>query len=100
MDKQRSSGDAIHIVIAVDRNRIVMIERVADPIHCYTHANQLEWIGVGVWLSFEEGACFRIGTQAAVEYNLLENRRKLGKRFVGLWSNRGCNDPAFGMHYF
>src|SRR5258705_7771661 len=84
MDEQRCSSDSIHIVIAIDRNQLAMIERVANPIHCCTHANQLEWIGIGIWLSLEEGARFCIRTQAAVEDDLLQNGRKLGKRFVGL----------------
>src|SRR5688572_27400997 len=100
MDQQRSSSDPIYIIITVDRNRLVMIERVTDSIHGCSHANQLEGIGIGIRFSLEEGSRFCIRTHAAVEHDLLEDGRELGECFVSLWSDGRCNYPAFNMHYF
>src|SRR5687768_7961454 len=100
MDQQCRGSDPIHIIITVDRNWLVMSERVSDSIYRSSHANQLERIGIGTWLRFEEGSRFCIRTHTAVEHDLLENGRELGECFVSLWSDGRCNYPAFNMHYF
>ena len=80
-------GHTVHVVIAVDRDQLIVPDRMLDAVHCSLHAGHLEWIGIEARHGPHEGARLLVIGQSTVEQDLFEDGRKPDERFFCLRSN-------------
>jgi hypothetical protein len=99
LDKQSSRRHPIHIIIAIDGNRLMLLERIQDAPNRSFHAGHLEGRGVEIGFSAQKGTRFGITAIATVEQQLLQNGRESDQRFFCLRGKRRRNKPAFGLSH-
>ena len=99
LQEQGSGCDAVYIVIPIDRNRLLLIEREADAVNHNIHVFNLKRIRVKIYFSFEKGSRTGICGITAVEKKLSQNWWKRREVLIGLRRELRLNEPTFGLHH-
>lgn len=76
LHQQRGGRHAVHVIVAIDGDRFLVVHRKADSIKCGRHAREAVGIRVEICLGLEETPGVCICRIAAIEQDLPQDRMK------------------------